>query len=39
MIDLGTIPGVPGSFATSINNLGQVVGYSDDFNGNTVAHG
>jgi probable HAF family extracellular repeat protein len=37
MTDLGTLPGIPGSLAPSINNKGQVVGFSDDFNGNTVA--
>jgi probable HAF family extracellular repeat protein len=37
MADLGTLPGIPGSLATGINNKGQVVGFSDDFNGNTVA--
>jgi probable HAF family extracellular repeat protein len=37
MTDLGTLPGIPGSLASSINNKGQVVGFSDDFNGNTVA--
>ncbi len=35
--DLGTLPGIPGSLANGINNKGQVVGFSDDFNGNTVA--
>jgi probable HAF family extracellular repeat protein len=37
MQDLGTLPGIPGSLANGINNRSQVVGFSDDFNGNTVA--
>jgi probable HAF family extracellular repeat protein len=38
MTDLGTILGLPVSLATGINNPGQVVGFSQDMNGNnTVA--
>jgi len=35
--DLGTLPGIPGSLANGSNNKGQVVGFSDDLNRNTVA--
>jgi probable HAF family extracellular repeat protein len=34
MTDLGSLPGLPTSFATQINNQGQVVGVSQDANGN-----
>jgi probable HAF family extracellular repeat protein len=34
MTDLGALPGLPTSFALSINNQGQVVGVSQDANGN-----
>jgi probable HAF family extracellular repeat protein len=34
MKDLGTLPGDFGSFAFSINDSGQVVGFSNDVNGN-----
>jgi probable HAF family extracellular repeat protein len=30
VIDLGTVPGGTGSLATAVNNLGQVVGFSDN---------
>src|SRR5262249_5340857 len=38
MTDLGTLPGRPTSLANAINNTGQVVGFSQDPDGNnTVA--
>jgi probable HAF family extracellular repeat protein len=38
MTDLGTLPGLPVSLANAINNTGQVVGFSQDQDGNnTVA--
>ena len=37
MKDLGTLPGDMYSFGTSINNLGQIVGYSCDVNFNCRA--
>jgi probable HAF family extracellular repeat protein len=37
MQDLGTLYGLPVSWAQAINNKGQVVGFSQDFSNNTVA--
>jgi probable HAF family extracellular repeat protein len=35
--DLGTLPGGRNSYATGINNVGQIVGYADASNGETHA--
>jgi len=37
MQDLGTLYGLPVSWAQAINNKGQAVGFSQDFSNNTVA--